>query len=144
MQETWVGFLGWEDPLEKGMATYSSILAWRIPWTVEPGRLQSMVSQRFRHDLTTKPPPGLSCSMRDLQSSLRHVAFSRCMRTLSHSMWDLVPWLGIEPESPALGAWDLSHWTTREVPEPFILILTPTLWKRYHFYLLFTDKETKI
>ena len=42
MQETWVRSLGWEDPLEKGMATHSSILAWRIPWTEEPGRLQSM------------------------------------------------------------------------------------------------------
>ena len=42
VQETWVRSLGWEDPLEKGMATHSSILAWRIPWTKEPGRLQSM------------------------------------------------------------------------------------------------------
>ena len=42
MQETWVQFLGWEDPLEKGMATHCSILAWRIPWTEEPGGLQSM------------------------------------------------------------------------------------------------------
>ena len=46
MQETWVQSLGWEDPLEKGMATYSSILAWRIPWTEELGRLQSMGLQR--------------------------------------------------------------------------------------------------
>ena len=45
MWETWVLFLGWEDTLEKGMATHSSILAWRIPWTEEPGRLQSMGSQ---------------------------------------------------------------------------------------------------
>ena len=45
MQETWVQFLGWEYPLEKEMATHSSILAWRIPWTEEPGRLQSMGSQ---------------------------------------------------------------------------------------------------
>ena len=45
-QETQVWSLGWEDPLEKGMATHSSILAWRIPWTEEPGRLQSMGSQR--------------------------------------------------------------------------------------------------
>ena len=45
MQKTWVLFLGWEDPLEEGMATHSSILAWRIPWTEEPGRLQSMRSQ---------------------------------------------------------------------------------------------------
>ena len=50
MQETWVRSLGWEDPLEKGMATHSSILAWRIPWTKEPGRLWSMESQRVRHD----------------------------------------------------------------------------------------------
>ena len=42
--ETWVPSLGWEDPLEKGMATHSSILAWRIPWTEEPGGLQSIVS----------------------------------------------------------------------------------------------------
>ena len=45
MQETWIRFLGREDPLEKEMATHSSILAWRIPWTEEPDRLQSMGSQ---------------------------------------------------------------------------------------------------
>ena len=50
MWETWVQSLGWEDPLEKEMATHTSILAWRIPWTVEPGRLQSMGSQRVRRD----------------------------------------------------------------------------------------------
>ena len=46
MQETWLQSLGQEDPLEKGMATHSSILAWRIPWTEEPGGLQSMGSQK--------------------------------------------------------------------------------------------------
>ena len=50
MPETQVQFLGQEDPLEKGVATHSSILAWRIPWIEEPGRLQSIRSQRFRHD----------------------------------------------------------------------------------------------
>ena len=50
MQETWVQSLDWEDPPEKGMATHSSILAWRIPWTEEPGGLQSMGSQRVRRD----------------------------------------------------------------------------------------------
>ena len=50
MQETQVRSLGWEDSLEKGMATHSSILAWKIPWTEEPGRLQSVGSQRVRHD----------------------------------------------------------------------------------------------
>ena len=50
MQETHVQSLGWEDPLEKGMAIHSSILAWRSPWTEEPGGLQPMGSQRLRHD----------------------------------------------------------------------------------------------
>ena len=50
MQETQVRFLGWEDPLEKEMETHSSILAWKIPWTEETDRLQSMGSQRVGHD----------------------------------------------------------------------------------------------
>ena len=50
IQETWVQSLGWEDTLERGMATHSSILAWRIPWIEEPGKLQSMGSQRVGHD----------------------------------------------------------------------------------------------
>ena len=50
MQETLVRFLGEEDPLEKGKATHSSILVWKIPWTEEPDRLQSMGSQRVGHD----------------------------------------------------------------------------------------------
>ena len=50
MQETWVRSLGREDPLEKEMATHSSTLAWKIPWTEEPGRLQSMGSQRVGDD----------------------------------------------------------------------------------------------
>ena len=53
MQETWVRFLGREDPLEKEMAIHSSILAWKIPWTQEPDRLQSMGSQRVRHNRAT-------------------------------------------------------------------------------------------
>ena len=53
MQEIWVWPLVWNDPLEKGMATYSSILAWRIPWTEEPAGLQSMGSQWVRHDWPT-------------------------------------------------------------------------------------------
>ena len=50
MRETWVRTLGQEDPLEKEMAPHSSTLAWKIPWTEEPGRLQSMGSQRVGHD----------------------------------------------------------------------------------------------
>jgi len=50
MQESWVQPLGQEDPLEKGMAIHSSILAWGIPWTEEPGGLQTMQTQKVRHD----------------------------------------------------------------------------------------------
>ena len=55
MQETWVPSLGWEDALEKEMATHSSILAWEIPWTEEPGGLQSLGLKEL--DKTTPPPP---------------------------------------------------------------------------------------
>ena len=54
MQETWVQSLGREDLLEKEMATHSSVLAWEIPWTQEPGSLQSMGSQRIGHNFATK------------------------------------------------------------------------------------------
>ena len=54
MWETWVQYLGWEDPLEEGMETHSSILAWRIPLTEEPLGLQSVGSQRAGHDLATE------------------------------------------------------------------------------------------
>ena len=50
MRETWVRSLGGEDPLEKEMATHSSFLAWKMPWTEEPGRRQSVGLQRVRHD----------------------------------------------------------------------------------------------
>ena len=53
MQETRVQYLGQENPLEKEMATHSNIFAWRIPWTEEPGGLQSMMLQRVRHDRAT-------------------------------------------------------------------------------------------
>ena len=52
MRETWVQSLGWKDPLEKGMAIYSSILAWRIPWTEESGGLQSLGLQRSQTQLS--------------------------------------------------------------------------------------------
>ena len=56
--ETQVQSLGREDPLEEGMETHSCVFAWRIPWTEEPGGLQSIGSQRVRHDWATEPPQG--------------------------------------------------------------------------------------
>ena len=63
VQETQVLSLGQEDPLEKGMATHSSILAWTIPWIEEPGRLQSMGLQRVKHDLATEQQHIIKCSL---------------------------------------------------------------------------------
>ena len=60
IQETWVHFLGREDPLEKGMVTHSSTLAWEIPWTEEPGGLQSVRLHRVRHDWVTNTFTSLS------------------------------------------------------------------------------------
>ena len=57
MEETRVQSLGWEGPLKKEMSTHSSILAWEIPWTEEPGGLQSMGLQEVRHNLATPPLP---------------------------------------------------------------------------------------
>ena len=70
VQETQFQSLGWEDPLEKGMDAHSSILTWRIPWTKKPGRLQSMESQRVRHNWVTKhstavPVQGALCDPMD-------------------------------------------------------------------------------
>ena len=61
MQETQVQSLGREDPLEEGMATHSSTLAWRIPWTEGPGGLQSMGSRRVRHDTHTRKLGNRKC-----------------------------------------------------------------------------------
>ena len=76
MQETQVRFLGQEDPLKKEMATHSSILAWRIPWTEDPGRLQSMRVTRVRHNLVTKTPPSLGYKDSAHVSFLKKFPFS--------------------------------------------------------------------
>ena len=67
-QKTQVRSLGWENPLEKEMATYSSILAWKIPWAEEPGGLWSIGSQRDGHDLATKQQQGTVSCMLQLRS----------------------------------------------------------------------------
>ena len=78
MQETQVQSLGGEDPLEKEMATHSSILAWKIPWTEEPGGLQSMGSQRVRHCWVTSLSLSLGWAVRtDSAGAQLHVCGSR-------------------------------------------------------------------
>ena len=70
MQEMWVQSLGQKDPLEKEIATHSRILAWEIPWTEEPGKLQFMGSQRVRHDWATELC--YCCSVAKLGPTLQH------------------------------------------------------------------------
>ena len=88
VQETWVWSLGWEDPLEKEMATHSSTLAWRIPWTEEPGRPQSMGSQRVRHNCATM-----------FMFMSTHVRKSLCSQgiwsAIRHIIW---PSAGVQPQ----------------------------------------------
>ena len=76
MWETWVRSLGWEDPLEKEMAIHSRIIAWKIPWTERPGRLQSMGSQRVGHDWVTS-----------LSLSLSSVRRASCFCSLTMITW---------------------------------------------------------
>ena len=86
VQETWVRSLGQEDPLEKGMGTsHSSILAWRIPWTEEPGRLQIMGLQRVVHDWATK----YTCTLAG-KSSLRSLCSKSTYPYLFLKKWLIV------------------------------------------------------
>ena len=94
MWETQVRSLGWEDPLEKEMATHSSILAWRIPWTEEPGRLQSTGSQRVRHNWATSLSLSLSVSISGRETStilqwLTHSpgTWTRCLQHICIKLW---------------------------------------------------------
>ena len=104
MQETKVWSLGREDPLEKGMSTYSSTLAWRIPWTEEPGRLQSMGLQRVGHDWATslhftfsyaKMDVGRKdCEIKGLMSFSSTAGAWEYHNVLWESCWIWGPWTG--------------------------------------------------
>ena len=119
MQETRFRPLGQEDPLEEGMATHSSILAWRIPWTEEPGGLQSIGSQRVGHNWSDLACVHVLLSVSTfIIPSFKNFIFLfyffmfRLCRT---ACGILVSWLGMEPLSPAVEAQRLNCYTTREV-----------------------------
>ena len=112
MQENWVHSLGWEDPLEKEMATHSSILAWRISWTEDPGRLQSTRSQRFRYDWTISLSP-----------YLQKESSPRCLGPA------LIPWPPnqVAPQGSSAPSWPLcSAGHTRLTWTPFYRGLAPS------------------
>ena len=122
MQETWVWSLGWEDPLEKGMATHSSILAWRIPWTEEPGGLQSTGSQRVGHDWATSL--SLSFTFEGLLILWPQVTSTRSLCNtkwylLSKKAWDFTNCKPLE-----LGVSLLIH---SSLPWPFLFTLSTFL-----------------
>ena len=93
MRETWVQSLGWEDLSEKEMATHSNILVWKIPRIEEPGRLQSMGSQRVRHDWVTSLTHSLLwlCTInRKLKPGWRHTCLQHSLLRFSAHCWDLL------------------------------------------------------
>ena len=111
MEETRVPSLGWKDFLEKGMATHSSILPWRIPWKKQPGGIHSMGSQRIIQDWATK----------HMQiNKLKYSTFFKKILLFGHTAQEvgriLIPWPRVKSVPPTLEAQSANHWTTREVP----------------------------
>ena len=102
--ETWVQFLGQEDPLEKELATHSSVLAWGIQWTEEPGGLQSTGSQRVRHDCTHMHMPFLLKITVITESSLVSFRVSSLGTSWQCQVRSAPPWsLEGSPEAPQPG-----------------------------------------
>ena len=116
MQETRVRFLGREDPLEKEMEIHSSTLAWKIPWTEEPDRLQSMGSQRVRHNWVT--------------SLILLPLYLLVFRP--RGIWDLSSLTGDQAHAPWIGRRSLNHWTAREVPHCFFKYIPCLILKNFH------------
>ena len=113
-QGTWVWSLGWEDPPEKGRATHSSILAWEIPWTEEPGRLQSMGSQRTGQDWVTntftfgwRVDSWGVCSVKEWEVTVRNQG-GVSKASGYHSSWH--PFVFGDKDAPFLGT-ERSHFT---------------------------------
>ena len=114
MQETWAQSLGWKDPLEREMATHSSILAWRIPRTEEPGRLQTMGSQRVGHDWAC-----ITCSFYN-SLSMSPIIQIVCMHAkslqLCPTLYDL--WTGAHQGPLSLGFSRQENWSGLPCPPP--------------------------
>ena len=114
MQETWVRSLGREDPLEKEIATHSSILAWRIPWTEKPSGLQSMGSQRVGHDWVTSLELNY-LDFRGLLSNGSDLVAKSCL-TLA------TPWTVTVQASLSMGFSRQEYWSGLPFPSPKLKI----------------------
>ena len=125
MWETWVQSLGWEDPLEKEMATHSSILAWKTPLMEEPGRLQSMESQRVAHDW------GTSLHFKLLNLDLESPSYIRAGRFIKRC-WVLTS----GDDIVSYGLWSPFLWdSTEKIHHPFFLKYTCYLQKNFNTML---------
>ena len=106
MQETWVRSLGWEDSLEKEMATHSSILAWKIPWTEEPGRLQSMGPERVGHlIIKTRPMKAVYKCSSMLKNVKQHVKESTTGSIEGRRMMEALLWPTLSSRLQQVGGW---------------------------------------
>ena len=136
MQEMWVWSLGQEDSLEKEMAIHSSTIAWKIPWTEEPGRLQSMPSQRVRHDWATSISFFLSIGDISLPTicleiTRPHTSFKHCWVTIfpskSISIWPWKPAITIlSLNLPSVFQWSGSIFSKSSPIQGQLLILWET------------------
>ena len=140
VQETWVWSLGWEDPLEKEMASHASILAWKISWTEEPRGLQSMGSQRVRHNWATNTYLTRSSSHSSLMAQ-RVEHLPSMQETWVRSLGQKIPWRRKWQPTPVLlpgksrgqrSPVDYSPWGHKE----------PDMTKRLHF--TFTSSHSKL
>ena len=117
-QETRVQSLGWEDPLEKEMATHSSILAWKIPWTEEPGRLQSTGLQRVGHDwatsLTLLTSPGYERLFPAFRLRLQYWLFLSLKPAGLWARTTVLPLLGLQHGDSPCRSWGLPVFTITE------------------------------
>ena len=116
MQQTWVPSLGWEDPLEEGMATHRSIPAWSIPWTEEPGGLLSLQSQRVRQDQALGSGGSTAAGTQHrhetqvINAATPPPQSSSCLRHLVICVWralggNAAAWAGVKEPSRAVGSW---------------------------------------
>ena len=121
MQGRWIQSLSWEDPLEKGMATHSSILAWKSPWTEKPGRLQSIESQRVGHD------------WRDLACVCTFIKAARFDGRVREAEWILI--------IQAFLSLHASRGHRGKCLKPIGLELAENPWKGFEIFLKFTPSQ---
>ena len=141
MPEIWVRFLGWEDPLEDGMATHSSTLAWRIPWTEEAGRLQSIgrkesdTTEATEHSFSELLASPQSLLQSKISASFGFLSFFFFFSWLDHTACQMsVPWPRMEPVPHQWKLWIL---TTRPPGNSlgFFLRKTETIYTRGYLSL---------